>query len=503
MVEKQWVDDGINESEAQVTDRLRRIAQRDEDIAIRIVAAPFLETVEPADVAAIETLRALGARSLGSLRVVVEKAWAEDGLDESETAFVEALGRLANRAGAAAVLIADKLEALDTNALDPLAALAFRHYDLLRAVMERPWAQDGLDESDAEIVKYLNWTALGGQDVALWLAAFVQTVDAGDVDPMAALWALGAYSQKVLRAVMERPWAVDGLDEAETVAVQNLGWLANGDEEAALEVLRLPFLETVEPGDGAAVRALQLLSNRSQEAFRIVLGLPWVDDGLDEQEAEFVAVLGRLAARDEATARHMLDRFSTESPSGFDAQAVRVLTGLAVRHTELFRAVLAKPWVEDGLDERETQIAQGLAWLADNDEAAALRVLGMPFLQSIEPVDAGAVRSLWISAAFRPPEVFHRIITHPTLSGGITDEWARVVTVLGDVSGYDAKSIDVLLDPGRVSVEERVIELPLAGTVTLAIIRTLPGAEGVIILPGAQRANLRSVHGRAPCRLRA
>ena len=441
---------------------------------------PFLQTVEPADGPAVETLWVLGASSQEALRAVVGRAWVEDGLDESEIAFVEELGRWANRAGAAAVQIAEKLEAPDTNALEPLAALAYRHRDLLRATMERPWAQDGLDESEAEIVKYLNWTALGGQDVALWLAAFVHTVDSDEVDSMAALWALGAWSQDALRAVLAKPWAGDGIDEAETVVVRNIGWLANRNEAGALQVLQMPFLQTVEPADGDAVVALQILGSRSHDGLLAVMGLPWVEDGLDEGEAEFVRALGWFAEQDEESALRVLESFSMRPPRAADAAAVSVLRRLAANHAELFHAFLAKPWVEDGLDEPETAIARQLSWLAGRDEPAALKVLEMPFLQSIEPADGAAVAALRHMGSFKP-ENFQRVMAHPSLSGGVSDEWAKVVTVVAASSDLDPDLIDVLLDPRRVSVEERTIELPLAGEVTLAIIRTRPGAEGVMM----------------------
>ena len=345
VVQKPWVGDGLSESEVAVLRHLRWIANGGEGTALRILGMPFLQARQLGDGPAAPTVIALwtlGTSSQDTLRAVVEKPWVEDGLDESETAFVQNLGRLAGRDEATASRIADNLGVADATAVDVLAVLAFRHQELFRAVVERPWIHDGLDESESEILKYLNWTALGGDDVALWLATFVPTVDSDDVDALAALWALGAYSQKTLRTVMGSPWAEDGLDGAETVVLRNLGWLANRDEAVALEILGMPFLQTVEPADGGAMEAL-----RRMAAYQL--------------------------------------------------------------------------------------------------------------------------------------ENFERVMAHPTLSGGVTDEWARVVTVLGGVSGYDADRIDVLLDPRRVSVEERVIDLPLAGTVTLAIVRTRPGAESVIM----------------------
>ena len=409
VVQKPWVADGLDESEVIVLRHLGWITNGSEETALRILAMPFLQTSQPGGDFAESTVSALwtlGAASQETLRAVIAKAWVDDGLDESETAFVEALGRLANRAGVAAVQIAEKLESPDTNALEPLAALAYRHHDLLRATMDRPWVQDGLDESDVEIVNYLNWTALGGEDVALWLAAFVRTVEAGDVHPMAALWALGAWSQDTLRAVLATSWAVDGLEETETEFVRYLGWLAHDSEEIALQLA-------------------EMVSNQ-------------------------------------------------ESPTAADVATARAFRRL-VAHPDLFRAVMATPWFEDGLDESEAAAAENLARVADSDELVAPQILEMPFLQTVEPADAAAMRALGHMAAYRP-ENFQRVMAHPTLSGGISDEWAKVVTVLGGASDSDPDRIDVLLDLQQVRVEERVIDLPLAGTVTLAIIRTEEGA---------------------------
>ena len=339
VVQKPWVGDGLSESEVAVLRHLRWIANGGEGTALRILGMPFLQARQLGDGPAAPTVIALwtlGTSSQDTLRAVVEKPWVEDGLDESETAFVQNLGRLAGRDEATASRIADNLGVPDATAVDVLAVLAFRHQELFRAVVERPWIHDGLDESESEILKYLNWTALGGDDVALWLATFVPTVDSDDVDALAALWALGAYSQKTLRTVMGSPWAEDGLDGAETVVLRNLGWLANRDEAVALEILGMPFLQTVEPADGGAMEAL-----RRMAAYQL--------------------------------------------------------------------------------------------------------------------------------------ENFERVMAHPTLSGGISDEWAKVVMVLGAVSGFAPDRIDTLLDPGQVNLEERVIDLPLAGTVTLAIIRTQEG----------------------------
>ncbi len=411
VMDKPWITDGLDETEARVVQLLESIARDGKDIALRLVAAPFLETIEPVDSAAVATLGALGTSSQDTLRAVVERPWVEDGLDESETAFVQHLGWLARRDAASALRVIalpfpEALGAGDVEAVAVLRYMSSHPPELLRAVLDRPWVQDGLDESETQLLKHLEWTARGGEDVSLWLVGLLPTVESDDGYAVGALWALGAQSQDTLRAVLPMSWAEDGLDEAETVFVRNLGWLARDSEEVALQ-------------------AVGMLSQQ-------------------------------------------------ESPTAADVAMARAFRRL-VAHPDLFRAVMATPWFEDGLNESEAAAAQNLARIADGDDLAAPQVLAMPFLQTVEPADAAATQALGHMAVYRPAN-FQRVMAHPTLSGGISDEWAKVVMVLGAVSGFAPDRIDTLLDPGQVNLEERVIDLPLAGTVTLAIIRTQEGA---------------------------
>ena len=171
-----------------------------------------------------------------------------------------------------------------------------------------------------------------------------------------------------------------------------------------------------------------------------ITGLPWVADGID----------------------------------GAERDGVQGLVNLATFYRPVFGAVIDRPWVADGLNEPETEVVQDLRWVAYGDEAAALRLLDMPFLESIGPADADAVDSLRQLAYWNRD--FQRVLSHPTLSGGITDFWAQIVAVLNDVSVTNPQLIDTLLDPGRVTVEQRAVSLPLSGNLELVIIRTGPGA---------------------------
>ena len=477
---KPWIEDGLDEAEARVLELLAWIARGGEDIALRIVAAPFLRTIEPVDSAAIETLRALGVSSQDTLRAVVEKPWIEDGLDDPETAFVQKLGRLAGRDEATASRIAERLGAVDTNAVDVLADLAARHRETFDAAVEKPWIEDGLDEAETAFVQHLERLARSDAASALRVIAlpFPEALGAGDVEAVGVLRWFSRHPSELLRTVLDRPWVQDGLDEAETDLLKHLEWTARGGEDVALWLVGL--VPTVESDDGDAIGALWALGAYSQVTLRAVLERPWVGDGIDEAETVVIRNLGWLADRNEAVALEILGMPFLQTVEPSDGDVVSALQALGRYSEEALGAVLARPWVEDDLEDDEIVVVRSFARLAHHDEAAALEILQMPFLQTIEPVDGGAMEALWRMAAYRA-ENFERVMAHPTLSGGISDEWAKVLVVLAAAGGLAPDLIDVLLDPRRVSVEERIIDLPLVGEVTLAIIRTRPGADGVMM----------------------
>ena len=250
-----------------------------------------------------------------------------------------------------------------------------------------------------------NRPALASAIIALqWVG---DGIGEAEEEPVQGLVHLATFHESAFGALMDKAWVEDGLDESEASVVEDLYWAAErGGEAAALLILALSFLETVEPADSAAVSQLAVIASYGA---------------------------GTLSS------------------------------------------VADKPWVEDGLEDSELEVIQRLGWIAAEDEAAAATIAGMPFLEVLEPSDSAAVKSLQRLASFRPRD-FQRVMSHPTIIAGITDDWAKIVVVLYGVSTTNPRLISSLLDPDRVALEERAVELPLAGEVNLAIIRTAPGA---------------------------
>lgn len=205
-----------------------------------------------------------------------------------------------------------------------------------------------------------------------------------------------------------------------------------------------PVTSRPAPGQSGSFHDMEnalALEQRNPRAARTIRSLAWVADGIDDEEREGAEALIYLAA-------------TSENVFGS-------LTGRAWLNSPDFRQ--AGPAVVD------------LENIAFEDKEAARRLVDMPFLETLQPPDVLALRSLSRMAYFDLPS-FQRTLRHPSIRDGIGDEEARIVALLDWEYASDVDLMNTLLDPTLTMVEERNISLPLAGEITLAVIRTSPGA---------------------------
>ena len=143
----------------------------------------------------------------------------------------------------------------------------------------------------------------------------------------------------------------------------------------------------------------------------------------------------------------------------------------------LIEKVLEKPWVLDDITADEATAVRYLYWMIwyqdepdEQVEAAALQILNMPFMQSVDGQDAMAVRSLR-RLERQNIDAFFSTLSHPKLEGGITDEQAKIVALLGSTFAYRPGSADFLLGGTGVYLEERQLDLPSTGNTVVAVVR--------------------------------
>ena len=106
----------------------------------------------------------------------------------------------------------------------------------------------------------------------------------------------------------------------------------------------------------------------------------------------------------------------------------------------------------------------------------AIRIVDMPFLDNVTFAEARAVMSLHYLAGSRYRDNFQAIMSHPKVQDGITDQEAKVISVLRTPAHYKPENIPHYLEgldgTGGVYLEERTIQLPLSGATLLTIVRT-------------------------------
>lgn len=134
------------------------------------------------------------------------------------------------------------------------------------------------------------------------------------------------------------------------------------------------------------------------------------------------------------------------------------------------------PWVKDGIERRrEAAAVNALIRLADAGYME--RLIEEPWV--VEGRNHAALMELQFLSW--DPETLNKIMSHPAISDGITDQESKVLATLA-TAAYpveqnleDHNLLDKLLDPEQVTLEERTITLPLAGATEVTLIRTSPG----------------------------
>ena len=194
------------------------------------------------------------------------------------------------------------------------------------------------------------------------------------------------------------------------------------------------------------------------EKYTALVELPWVRDGITA--------------------------FKRYAVSAAESNAVAQLTAAASLDDEIFYGLLEKSWVRDDItvDEASTiaellRIARSQS-LTERSADTALRILRMPFMETFEPLDYYAVRSLAFLNYEKDWRYVGQVLDHPSLRGGIKDADTLILTGLWRIARFSPENLDnllAILNSDDVHLKQRTIGLPLAGETELTVMRIIPG----------------------------
>ena len=447
------------------------------------------------------SVRALRRLAMGS--PVAFQAWMRRfGDDQTHEWLIDSFASLAfcDASAALAVLqmpflddagVGDYLEAGDRLILGGLSRLAQSSLDDLNGVLSHPELHGEItDESTALVlllvldwedaassaaIRALPWIEDGitHVDRDTWPGGFVED----ETEHVIGLIVMARRANRSFWPFLDLPWVRDGYDWIEWPIINDLQGMALWDDGATARVLGMPFLETPSYSDERITSLLLEVAYR--RTLQQLLSSPKLGGGIRDDQLTTVALVDlELQNADAAAALNDLTWFQ-DGISPAEQDAVLSLVNAAVKSDSVFRALLSKSWVRDGLTPEEEEVVGRLSTMASTpvdgtgrtDEATPLRILDMPFLQEITSLDAAAVSALTTVMFSSEKDALQRVLSHPELRGGITDEWTNLVAVTSLASRYPGL-LEVLLDPERTSVDKEVIELPLAGKVGLTVVES-------------------------------
>ena len=130
-------------------------------------------------------------------------------------------------------------------------------------------------------------------------------------------------------------------------------------------------------------------------------------------------------------------------------------------------AVLGLSWVRDAITETEHQAIRWLQALGYRDAKVAAVVITMPFLESVETVDALAIQGMY-KLAFG--SLLPALVDHPTFQDEITNDETTLIAATGTL--VEAAEIRRLLDSGYASIEAVSGGTRMTPNLRISIVRT-------------------------------
>ena len=237
--------------------------------------------------------------------------------------------------------------------------------------------------------------------------------------------------------------------------------------------------------ESAVEELINTATYTSPEAASELTSYSWVRDGISQVEVDAIDAVND-SGHEEVTLKTAKLRWVRDGITSLEVETLQNLGWITWSEDdsqlpiEAAVALLSKKWMIEGIDPLEADIVDVLSDLATAtwEESSTssirrfesediLRILRMPFLETVEAHDVHVVRALyWL--AFEPDH-FEQVLSHPRLEAGITDKLAPIVVALGGATpGYNY--VDVLLG-SDTHVENLTVSTMMSEQVDVTIVR--------------------------------
>ncbi len=398
------------------------LALCDEDLALRILAMPFMQVgqADGGDAAVLAALARLTDPDVGDVDDVLANPLFEGGITEVDRAPVR------------------------------LLVMEYEHPEAAALMLSVPWIEDVMREG-----------GLGDDEIQLSRAplhhysvyALIEMADRSSESLIAFLGLSWMQDQRI----QTEDWLIGTRSTVKssihTIASRIMSIARKGDATMA-GVLAMPFLQTLEPHDRDTLEVLSETSDARHSStdggtpLRQLLADPALAGGITDDSLGDVALADlRVRAPDTAGVLESMP-WIQDGVSPSEGQGILSLWHLAVLDTDVLDSVVGQPWVEDGLTVYESAALRTLEQLVIASrnmkaypwhEEYVLTIPDKSFMDDIGPSDAALLRAAILLLQ----------------NGGIRER---------------TDLLETILESGDTQLAERTITLPLAGEVALSIV---------------------------------
>ena len=297
-----WAADGIVGLESSSLDSLRSIALIDVDLANRVVRyAWFVDGLVYQEKEAVRLLASLATQDATLASRVAGYPSVADGVSTHERAALDSLDSIAAEDIGLAQLVAsyawlaDDITEDGRLALEDLYSIANKDLALSTLVASYPWMADDMTRDESAVLSYLDRIPTKNLALAHTSASYRWVADGISRHERNALAALSRMAHELAESVSTLPWVIDEITKEEHQILHDL-WAISPAESAyrVLEIARPPedLASDPEQWDLPYLAVLaRLAAHLPQTTFNKLLLMPWVADGLDDEERAFSTVL--------------------------------------------------------------------------------------------------------------------------------------------------------------------------------------------------------------------
>ena len=263
-----WFTDGITEDEGWVLRDLYNIATTDSELANMVASLPwFTDSITEDEGIALNELRYMASTDADLAKMLAAFLWLGDGSVTYEA-----------------------------SAIITLRGIAEGDLKLARTIATLPWFIDGVAVYEASAILELGNIAESDLELARTIATLPWFTDgpiAREASAILDLRDLAESDLELAKMIANLAWFTDGLTSAEIRALYALDHIVSTDVELAWQ-LAASTNNLARDLDFYVLDAIVRIAGKGADALRQLTSQPWYADGLNDEEAALVVILGDI-----------------------------------------------------------------------------------------------------------------------------------------------------------------------------------------------------------------